>query len=345
MRRSLRRGSGRVSSTWHRQSVRLSAAAVALALGMVLAATARGEPEAKTALVRATGALSLANSRDGFAILSAGGLAPGRSAAGTVTVQNSGDAPGDVLLSTSALSEIAGPRGGALSARLAVVIEDITRADAPATVRAGGLVLSTPVSLGTLRPQEARTYRFTASLPDGGVPAGADSGDNRYQGASVSVRYDWTLAAAAAPPAPPPHPDPPPPSAPPPVPPVPDLAAPTAPVRPPQPLEITLAPARRQRVRGDTVVSASAKCSERCRLTTKAKVRGAGARRLKLRGRTLSLPSEAARVVSFTGSQTALVAIRRALARRRAVSVDITVTATGASGTAASARATVALRP
>jgi hypothetical protein len=344
MRRRLRGGSRVPTSGWHRRSVRIGAVAAAFA-AIALTATARGHAEPEMALVRASGGLSLANSREGSAILLAGGLAPGRSATGTVTVQNSGDAAGDLFLSTSTLSESAGPRGGALSARFAVAIDDVTRADSPVTVRAGGLALSAPVSLGTLGPQEARAYRFTASLPDGGAPAGADSDDNRYQGASVSVTYDWTLAARDASPAPPPQPTRPTPSTPPAIPPAPEVPAPTTPARTPRPLKITLAAARRQRVRGTTVLRASAKCSQSCRLTTKAEVLGLGARPLRLRGRTLLLPAEAAGVVSFKGSRAALVAIRRALARRRAVTVAVVVTGTGASGTPPSARATVELRP
>jgi hypothetical protein len=342
MRRRLRGGSRVLSSGRHRRSLRMGAVAAAFA-AIALTGTARGNPVPETAVISASGGLSLANSREGSAILSGGGLAPGRSATGTVTVRNTGDAAGDLFLSTSGLTEIAGPRGGALSARIAVAIEDVTRTDAPVAVRVGGLALSTPLSLGTLGRQEARTYRFTASLPDGGTPPDSDSGDNRYQGASVSVTYDWTVAAPEASPAPAPQPAPSPPS--PSVPPAAGVPTPTAPARSPRPLTTTLAAARRQRVRGITVLKASAKCSQSCRLTTKAEVRGLGARPLTLRGRTLTLPSQAAGTVSFKGSQAAVAVIRRALARRRAVTVDVIVTGTGASGTQAFARATVELRP
>ncbi|MDT7784665.1 MAG: hypothetical protein QOF58_3084, partial [Pseudonocardiales bacterium] len=46
--------------------------------------------------------------------------------------------------------------------------------------------------LGVFGPGEARTYRFTATLPDTGIPPTPLGGDNAYQGASLRNTYVWT---------------------------------------------------------------------------------------------------------------------------------------------------------
>jgi hypothetical protein len=50
-------------------------------------------------------------------------------------------------------------------------------------------------ALGNIAPGQSRTYRFTASLPDGGAPPSPTSGDNAYAGSSLTVRYLWTATA------------------------------------------------------------------------------------------------------------------------------------------------------
>jgi hypothetical protein len=50
-------------------------------------------------------------------------------------------------------------------------------------------------SLGSIAPGVARTYRFTASLPDSGAPPSPTSGDNAYAGSALTVRYLWTASA------------------------------------------------------------------------------------------------------------------------------------------------------
>jgi hypothetical protein len=50
-----------------------------------------------------------------------------------------------------------------------------------------------PLQLGQLAPDQARTYRFTVTMVDGGAPASPYVDDNLYQRASASLGYEWTL--------------------------------------------------------------------------------------------------------------------------------------------------------
>jgi Ca2+-binding RTX toxin-like protein len=139
----------------------------------------------------ASGALSMSNSRDGRAIFSATNLAPGGAATGTVTIANTGTLAGSLALS-ALLERPSGPPGGrALLDALGLRVVDVT-AGADDVVYSGPLDATGTLALATLAPGEARSYRFSASLPDGGAsPPGA--GDNLLQHSSLSVAYDWTL--------------------------------------------------------------------------------------------------------------------------------------------------------
>src|SRR5215208_6147880 len=90
-----------------------------LAFASVAVADRDGAERAPVATASAaTGSLSIANSRDGGAILSAAGLAPGRSTSGEVTIQNTGTVTGGFSLASSGLSEGPGRGGGLLSQRV-----------------------------------------------------------------------------------------------------------------------------------------------------------------------------------------------------------------------------------
>jgi hypothetical protein len=65
------------------------------------------------------------------------------------------------------------------------------------TVYSGALDAVGTVALGTFAAGETRTYDFAATFPDTGAGA-----ENAYQGASVSVTFDWDAALAGS--APPP---------------------------------------------------------------------------------------------------------------------------------------------
>ncbi|MBM3147429.1 MAG: hypothetical protein FJ000_05995, partial [Actinobacteria bacterium] len=71
-------------------------------------------------------------------------------------------------------------------------VEDVTVPGAP-VVKYDGLLKDMPSTLlGTLAAGGSSTYEFTVTFPDGGVPPDNVSGDNRYQGSSLTVQFDWT---------------------------------------------------------------------------------------------------------------------------------------------------------
>jgi hypothetical protein len=154
------------------------------------AALADDSPPQIDRVAAATGALSLSNSREGAAIFSADGMVPGQTVTGTLTLGNTGDQAGRLLLSRALLDETPGPGGGRLADVLRLRIEDITGA-AAVPVADGLLRDLTAIPLQDLAGGARRTYRFTLTFPDSG-PGGAD---NAYAGASLRVDYEWLTEA------------------------------------------------------------------------------------------------------------------------------------------------------
>src|SRR5918992_113400 len=163
----------------------------------------------------ASGSVLIANSAAGQAVLDAPGLRPGASESGTVTIGNRGDVGGRFAVAATGVQETAGAHGGALSGRLQLVLVDETDPQDPVTVYAGTPAGLGEVDLGRFDAGEERDYRLTVTLPDGGMPGSDLTGDNRFQGASLSLGLQWRgapVAAATPPPAPtavPPAPTPP----------------------------------------------------------------------------------------------------------------------------------------
>jgi len=165
----------------------LSLAAIfAVAVACAGAGAKKPERPPQAVLMQATGDLSLSNSADGQAIFQASGLAPGRSVSGTVRLTNSGTLPGDLALQQLDVSDSPGPGGGRLSNVVTLDIADVTGGSSIPVFsgQLGGLG-SRP--LGAIGPGEARTFRFTASLPDM---------DNAFAGSGLTVRYAWNATAA-----------------------------------------------------------------------------------------------------------------------------------------------------
>jgi hypothetical protein len=134
------------------------------------------------------------SSPDGQAIFRATGLAPGRSVSGTVTLLNSGSLPGDLTLQQLDVADQPGPHGGRLSSVVKLSIADVSGGGSIPIFagRLGGLGART---LGAIGPSQARTFRFTASLPNGGRPPGPTAGDNAFAGSGLTVRYVWTATS------------------------------------------------------------------------------------------------------------------------------------------------------
>jgi hypothetical protein len=152
----------------------------------------RAEPRAEISMV--SGELHVTNSRDGQAIFEAQGLAPGRSVTGTVQLSNTGTLAGDLGFQQLDVEDQPGVNGGRLSDAVHLDVEDVTGGSV-VPIFAGQLGALQSRGLGNIAPGESRSYRFTASLPDGGTPPSATSGDNAYAGSALTVRYSWTATA------------------------------------------------------------------------------------------------------------------------------------------------------
>jgi hypothetical protein len=132
----------------------------------------------------ASGEIELQNSKNGSAILNAGGLAPGRQVTGTVQLSNSGTSAGALDLTQTDLVD--NPGGlGALSGALQLSIRDVTTPSSPVDVFSGTPAGLGTRSLGSLPPGQSRTYSFTATMPANGASS--------LSGAAMSMRYVWTL--------------------------------------------------------------------------------------------------------------------------------------------------------
>lgn len=183
----------------------LTALAAALVSGLAVVALATADPSAPEATGEAaTGALSLAAAAGDTAILSAARMVPGDERTGTVTIRNTGEAPGTLLLTRDALHDPAGLNGGRLGETLRLRVEEV----GGASLYTGPLAELAALPVGSLAAGSARTFRLTASWPDGGIPAGPAAGDNALQGASVRVDYAWLTEEVVTPARPTPTPTP-----------------------------------------------------------------------------------------------------------------------------------------
>jgi spore coat-associated protein N len=179
----------RASFTWLIAGVMLAAALAAASVH-----GAGGPPRAEARL--ASGTLSLSNSLNGAAVLTAQNLKPGDSRTGQVTVTNTGTLDGAFSLAQTNLVDTPGPFGGRLSDGMQLSVEQISAGGSTvSSVYSGVLSGLGSRQLGTLAGGEARIYRFTASFPDGGHPPAPGGGDNAFQRSSLQADYVWTATA------------------------------------------------------------------------------------------------------------------------------------------------------
>jgi spore coat-associated protein N len=160
------------------------------AIGLAVAAPGGADRELANAQLQASsGAVSIANSRAGQAVFNATALRPGEGVSGTVTIGNDGDVAGTFAVDDSGVHDVPGPNGGLLSERVELVLFDVTDVQNPVTVFAGTPADFEKVALGRFAPGEEREYLFAAELP---VAA-----DNTFQGASLSLGFEWSASSVA----------------------------------------------------------------------------------------------------------------------------------------------------
>jgi hypothetical protein len=162
------------------------------ALAAVALARVGSAPAARATAVAATGSFEVTNSDGGGPIFAATNIGPGGSADGTVTIEDTGSTAATLTLHRGKLLDTPGLGGGTLSDRLLLAVVDITAPAVPHTVYAGPLATMPDQPAGKLEPGEARTFEFTATLPEGGEP----SLENALQGASTTVSYAWVAEEA-----------------------------------------------------------------------------------------------------------------------------------------------------
>lgn len=174
-----------------RMQVLVALAAVVLAASIVIGSGANfTSASANPANTFTAGTLTQTNTKSGVgtgAILTASLMKPGGvAAAGTVIIKNTGSLPGTFTLTKSNLTPTPG-----LGDALDVVIEETPPSPGVKhTVYTGTLSAMGSIPLGSFAASESRTYDFTVTFPDGTA-----AHDNPYQGASVSVEYDWTATS------------------------------------------------------------------------------------------------------------------------------------------------------
>jgi hypothetical protein len=147
----------------------------------------------------ASGTLSMVNSNDGVAVLSASNMRPTDSAQGTVDIKNSGSLSGAFTLSRGTPVDSDG--SNPMSAKLNVTVDDcgaFVGATAPTcgdsddvskytgTLADMGTAGHAIGGLGNYAGGEQHRYRFTVVL-DG-------TAGNAYQGDSSTVRFDFNAA-------------------------------------------------------------------------------------------------------------------------------------------------------
>jgi spore coat-associated protein N len=141
----------------------------------------------------ASGTLTMSNSKDNVAVLTASGMKPGDTTSGTVDIGNTGSLSGVFSLSRTNLtnSDAVNP----LSMQMNLVVKDCGNfASGTPTCDAGDPnvysgtldAMSSSVALGTYAAGEQHRYEFTVTFASG---AG-----NQYQGDSTSARFQWDAA-------------------------------------------------------------------------------------------------------------------------------------------------------
>jgi hypothetical protein len=170
-------------------------AVLALLAGCVAGAAAVKKKTHRRAPPKAI--VAVINSHAGEPVLRANGMRPGDSAAGLVELANTGNTPVQVALVPDALTETPGSGGGVLSERLVLSVDDVTDGG-DRRLYSGPLRALKTAAVGRLEPRASRRYRLTATFPDGGRPPDGRSGDNAYQGSSLSMSFRWSGGIGAA---------------------------------------------------------------------------------------------------------------------------------------------------
>jgi hypothetical protein len=161
------------------------------ALGMAVAAPGGSGDGAAAELQAASGAVWISNSREGRAVFSSAGMRPGEGVNGTVRIGNGGDARGRFSVLPSGLRDVPGPGGARLSGAVQLVLFDVTDVRRPRTLYAGTAAGFGTVAVGDIAPGAFRDFLVAATLPA--------SAGNGFQGAGMSLGFEWRAVALPEP--------------------------------------------------------------------------------------------------------------------------------------------------
>lgn len=162
-------------------------AAVGVAIGSGAAFTAQSANPSNTF---AAGSLTMSNSKDNLAVLTASGLKPADVTTGTVDIENTGTVSGTFTLTRSALTD--SDATNPMSAKLDVVVKDCGDFSAGTpTCEAGdtnpysGTLagMTSAVALGDYDANEKHRYQFTVTFNS--------SAGNEYQSDSSTATFRW----------------------------------------------------------------------------------------------------------------------------------------------------------
>ena len=162
-------------------------AAVGVAIGSGANFTAQTANPSNTF---SSGTLSMSNSKDGAAVLTASNMKPGDVSTGTVDIGNTGSVAGTFSLSRSALNDSDG--ANPMSGKLNVLVEDCgdfsagtpTCVAGDPDVYSGTLAgMTSSYGLGSYAANEKHTYKFTVTFDS--------SAGNAYQGDSSTATFQW----------------------------------------------------------------------------------------------------------------------------------------------------------
>jgi spore coat-associated protein N len=140
----------------------------------------------------ATGTLTMSNSKDSAAVLTASGMKPGDPArTGTVDITNTGSLSGTFTLTRSALTD--SDTTNRLSSKLNLVVVDCGSEATPTCdagdpqVYSGTLgAMTAPIALGSFPGGAKHRYEFKVTVDS--------SADNAYQGDSSTATFTWNAA-------------------------------------------------------------------------------------------------------------------------------------------------------
>jgi hypothetical protein len=124
-----------------------------------------------------SGSMTVNNSGEGKAILTAENLLPGQSTDGTVSITNVGDADGDFTLSASNLTDT--PSDPGLSGALTLVVTQ----DGTGEIYNGLLAAFSEEDLGTWEAGEAHEFTFAVTMDS--------NAGNDYQDAKTTLDFTW----------------------------------------------------------------------------------------------------------------------------------------------------------